>query len=97
MLYEVREYASLVWLCEPFGADKTELTRIQYTPDSGGEPLKVMSVCLPFVLVNQPRGPQFTLDVRRVKLARLDREFAETAWKALRAGSKQKKKQRKKR
>lgn len=40
---------------------------------------KVLSVCLPFVLVESADGEQELLDVRRVTLARLDEEFAHAA------------------
>ena len=83
-LYEIKEFPSWFWedgICP----DREELVRIQYTPEDGGIPLKVKSVCLPFVLVKDPRAQRFTLDVRQVKLARLDREFAKMAWNMLRA------------
>lgn len=90
-LYEVQEYPSLIWCDDNYATSREELIRIQYTPENGGVPLKVKSVCLPFVLVKHPRGQQFMIDIRRVKLARLDREFAKTAWKSLRARSSKRK------
>jgi hypothetical protein len=44
-------------------------------------PYKVVSVCLPFVLVEDMKGEHETLDVRRCVLARLDEDFAEAAIK----------------
>ena len=94
-LYEVREYPALVWCYEEFGTSRDEMIRIPFTPDSGGEPLKVLSVCLPFVLVKHPCGQRYTLDVRLVKLARLERGFAKTAWKSLDGSARKRKKKRK--
>jgi hypothetical protein len=37
---------------------------------------------VPGVLVNQPCGAKRTLDVRRPRLARPDRRYARSAWKA---------------
>lgn len=91
-LYEVQEYPSLIWCDDSYATSRDELIRIQHTPENGGVPLKVKSVCLPFVLVKHPHGQQFMLDIRRVKLARLDREFAKTAWSSLRIRRKKRKK-----
>ena len=93
-LYEVQEYPSLLWCDDNYATSRDELIRIQFTPENGGEPLKVKTVCLPFVLVKHPRGQEFMLDVRRVKLARLDKEFAKTAWNTLRVRRKRQKKKR---
>lgn len=46
--------------------------------------LKVISVCLPFVLVEDAKGEVSTLDTRRATLARLDKEFARLAMKKTR-------------
>jgi hypothetical protein len=45
-------------------------------------PLKVKSVCLPFVLASQPTGEKRTPDLRRCRLTRLEKAFAAVAWKA---------------
>jgi hypothetical protein len=47
-------------------------------------PLKVVAVCLPLVLARSPTGEEGTLDIRRFRLARLERRFARRAWKAYR-------------
>jgi hypothetical protein len=60
---------------------REELVRLCYLPETGGVPLKVLSICLPFVLVKQPSGEQRTLDVRKVRLARLNHKYAKAAWK----------------
>ncbi|MES2793351.1 MAG: hypothetical protein V4719_27315, partial [Planctomycetota bacterium] len=53
-----------------------------FMPEQGGVPLKVRSVCLPFILVKTPSGTLRNLDVRRHHLARLDRDHARIIWKA---------------
>ena len=40
-------------------------------------PMKVVEVCLPFVLVERATGRHRTLDVRRHKLARVSDRYAE--------------------
>jgi hypothetical protein len=50
-------------------------------PETSGQPLKVLSVCLPFVCVKDALGETRTLDLRKHRLARLDSRFARTVWK----------------
>ena len=52
--------------------------RIEYTPCDCGTPLRVESVCLPFVFVRSPAGTHSTLDVRRTELTRLPNDYAKT-------------------
>jgi hypothetical protein len=47
-------------------------------------PMKVLAVCLPLVLVRTPTGEHGGIDVRRFRLARLERRYARLAWKAYR-------------
>ena len=61
---------------------RDELVRIRMVPTQENIPLKVKSVCLPFVLAKQPTGERRTLDLRRCRLARLDKRYAAAAWKA---------------
>lgn len=60
---------------------REELVRLCTLPETGGVPLKVVSICLPFVLTRQPNGEKQLLDVRKVRLARLDPMYAKAAWK----------------
>ncbi len=46
--------------------------------------LRVLGVCLPFVLVEDAKEVASTLDTRRVKIALLDEHFAHRAMKKLR-------------
>jgi hypothetical protein len=78
-LYELPSY----WWCEDAALHpRDELVRIRLLPTQENQPLKVKSVCLPFVLAKQPTGERRTLDLRRCRLARLNRKYAAAAWKA---------------
>ncbi len=59
-----------------------EPVRIQLVPHGSGRPLKVESICLPFVLVKRPSGKRRTLDLRTCRLAGLDEGFGTVSWKA---------------
>ena len=82
LLHEIYELPSFLWCGDSTLSPREELVRIQVVPEEGGMPLKVQSVCLPYVLVKNPKGQRQMLDIRRLKLARLDRKFAKVAWKA---------------
>ena len=82
MLHTITELPSCMWCADASTLPLHEPIRIQFMPLQAGIPLKVQSVCLPFVLVKRPFGDQQTLDVRQVRFARIDREFATEAWKA---------------
>ena len=86
MLHVICELPSFLWCADASTQPLHEVIRIQFLPAEGGVPLKVESVCLPFVLVKRPRGDQRTLDLRRCRLARLDRAYASAAWKAYEKG-----------
>jgi hypothetical protein len=79
-LHVFYDFPSFFWDDSAIGR-RDETVRICYIPETGGVPLKVKSICLPFLLAKHPRGEQQTLDVRRVRLARLDPTYAKTAWK----------------
>jgi hypothetical protein len=82
VLDEVCEAPSFFWCDSGALMAREEVVRIRYTPTSEAMPLKVKGVCLPYVLVKQPCGAKRTLDVRKSRLARLDRRYARAAWKA---------------
>lgn len=89
LLFVIAEYGSFWWFMESWDQPPEEPVRIRYTPgSSGGIPLKVRSVCLPFVLVKAPSGDHSTLDLRTCQLARLSRSHARRAWKAIKLRSK---------
>lgn len=67
---------------------RTEPFRIAFVPFKRPVPLKVIDVCVPFVLVKRPDRTERVIDVRRYRLAGLDTRFARRARKALRASEK---------
>ena len=82
LLHVTAELPSFLWCTDAWSLPADEPMRIQFVPCGGGVPLKVQSVCLPFVLVKLPIGGRRTLDLRQCRLARLDRAYAKLAWKA---------------
>src|SRR6185295_14723900 len=82
VLHEVLEVLSLYWCRDSMLLPADEMVRVPYIPAGNGLPLKVKSVCLPFVLTRLPNGDCRTLDVRQCQLARLDRTYAVASWKA---------------
>jgi hypothetical protein len=81
-LFVIAELPSFWWCLDAWNRPLEEPVRIRFTPSAQGAPLKVRSVCLPFVLVKSPAGEQATLDLRNCQLARLDKMHAKRAWKA---------------
>lgn len=87
------EYASFNWC----GADLTvrppeEPIVITYQPFwDKHEPMKVKAVCLPFVLCKTVEKKHCVLDLRQVKVARVDRGFAKAVSKAKQADAKPRK------
>ena len=86
LLHVIAELPSFLWCGDAWTLPQHELIRIQFVPAGGGIPLKVKSVCLPFVLVKLPWGHRRTLDLRTYRLAQLDREYASVTWKAYKKG-----------
>jgi hypothetical protein len=82
VLHEVAEFPSFYWFCDNVFLDPEEVIRMRYLPVDGGLPLKVRSVCLPFVLVKLPTGEERPLDLRKCRVARLTQRYATRAWKA---------------
>jgi hypothetical protein len=86
-LYAITEWPSWFWHESDPAHPRDEPVRICSTPPSDSAPWKVRGVCLPFVLVRAPDGLESTLDIRKCRLARLDRKFGRRAWRALRAAN----------
>jgi hypothetical protein len=61
----------------------SELVRLRVMPGDACVPLKVFTICLPFVYAKTATGEVRTFDLRRHQLARLDREAAKEVWSAL--------------
>jgi hypothetical protein len=83
ILSEIVEWPSFFWHCDAQLLPPGELVRLQCRASEGGTPLKVKAICLPFVFVKSPGGQHRILDVRRHRLVRLTREYAELVWKAM--------------
>ncbi|MDB5335408.1 MAG: hypothetical protein JWN70_1027 [Planctomycetaceae bacterium] len=82
VLHVVCELPSFLWCSDSSTVRLDEPVRVPFMPKQGGVPLRVRSVCLPFILVKAPSGTLRILDVRRQLLARLDRAYARIVWKA---------------
>lgn len=82
-LHETYDYASFFWCCDDALEDRSQTVPIRFVASGSGEPLRVKAFCLPFVLVKHPVRGDFTLDIRRHQLARLDRAYGKLAWKSL--------------
>jgi hypothetical protein len=82
LLDEMHELPSFWWCLDSALHPRDRLVRLRMIPTHESLPLRVKSVCLPFVLTKQPSGQCRTLDLRRCHIARLDRTFATAAWKA---------------
>jgi hypothetical protein len=77
------------WRMESWNLPLDEPVRVRFMPPLESTPLKVKSVCVPFVLVKTPTGEKKTLDLRICQLARLDRAHAKRAWKAFKKSARQ--------
>ena len=80
VLDEIGEYVSFLWDRDPQILPPQEPIRVQWRTRTQGRPLKVDSICLPFVFVEMPNGKYRTLDVRQCRLARLDPDYARRVW-----------------
>jgi hypothetical protein len=81
-LYVVAEVPSYWWFEDDWSLPRHQPIRIRLTPPCEGAPLKVRSVCLPFVLVKMAAGDDRSIDLRNCQLARLNTRHAKRAWKA---------------
>ena len=86
ILRQVCEYVPMFAEGKPEDGDLPR--RILMLPKQGGLPLRVVEVCLPFVLVEQVDGTHATLDARRSRFARLTEEYARLAIKRIRGDRK---------
>jgi hypothetical protein len=81
-LHMLAEVPSYWWCADDWSLPRDRPVYIRFITSCDGAPLRVKSVCLPFVLVKHPSGQSSTLDLRKCQLARLDRQYARRAWKA---------------
>jgi hypothetical protein len=82
LLHEFIDVPSFFWCCDATLLAPEEPVWIRYLPQSAGMPLRVKSVCLPFVLVRNPWRVERALDLRKYRIARLAKRYAIRAWKA---------------
>ena len=87
VLSETYEFPSFFWCSDGTLLPPDEPVRMTFQSRTDQTPRKVKAICLPFVFVRTVQGAYETLDVRRQRLARLDRKYAEIVYKALRRKS----------
>lgn len=73
-------YQHVSWFCDPEPWKKGEPATSLLLPDNGGRPLKVVEVCLPFVLVETAAGKHKTLDVRQYRLAKVSDRYGDAVF-----------------
>ena len=54
-------------------------------------PMRIIDVCLPFVLIKDVEGDTLVLDTRRVRLARITKRFAREAFRRMKPNKRKKK------
>ena len=60
------------------------------------EPIRVLAVCVPFILIRYVTGQVRSLDCRQTRFARVDAAYGQLVWRAHRTLSKRKKKAKRK-
>lgn len=92
---KVNQYVTITHVTYEFLADDCfALPRAEIAPSRvtlmhgcAGRPLKVVGVCLPFVLVEDPAGTHSTVDLRKCQIALLNARFGRKAFKMLKTGA----------
>ena len=79
ILHDVEESYPLFASCEP-AAPPPRVTTYVSIPQWATGPLRVLAVCLPFVLVEFDCGMKRQLDVRRASLVRVPDEYGRAAF-----------------
>jgi hypothetical protein len=69
--------------CDGNWRDDGKLARFSFMAWTSGQPMKVVGVCLPFVLVRHADGRHDTVDLRRWTVARLSKRFGKAALKRM--------------
>ena len=75
-LFVITEMPSFWWNGGCWNLPHDQPVRIRLTYNCDGMPMRVKSVCLPFVLAKSPAGEQNTIDLRKCQIARLDQGYA---------------------
>lgn len=89
-LFILAEVPTYFWRMDAWDQPPEEPVRMRFMPSTQGSPLKVCSVCLPFVLVKSPNGDHSSLDLRSCQLARLNKSHARRVWKAFKKSTQKK-------
>ena len=98
ILHVIDEFLPLVFDSNDASWRSVQPFRVRWLPYGDQSPMKVKSVCLPFVFVMLPDGAHRTLDVRRHQLAEVARDYGRSVFEAARDRRKRRaKKQAKKR
>ena len=67
----------------PPGETHNRVLKADYIPHDAGDPLRIVGVCLPFILAENAYKRHVTLDVRRQHLVKLDSAYTRRALKKL--------------
>ncbi len=84
------QWPSWMWCGDDsWSNDRTAVIRaVWLPPGERQQPQKVLAACLPLVFVKSATGECETLDLRQVRLARLDCRYAKIVWRSLRRAKK---------
>ncbi|MCA8995935.1 MAG: hypothetical protein KDA80_03095 [Planctomycetaceae bacterium] len=85
---EIVRLPSFFWCGDAEELKPDELVRIRCESSENGLPLKVMAVCLPYVLLKDPWGDHRTNDTRLTEFVKLNKHYAKAVRKAFRKLSK---------
>ncbi len=85
LLTETVAVPSYFWDSGGVSLPPNEMVRLRLIPENAGQPLRVITSCLPFVYARTCMGEITTIDTRQMQLVRLDRKCAKVVWKSLRA------------
>lgn len=81
----LQRFKEFIWPCAAFDVSGAVRTiRYRELPEETDTPLKIVEVCLPFVLVRKPDGSHLSIDTRQVQLTRVSDRFGRKCFKRLR-------------
>jgi hypothetical protein len=75
-------------ICASTPSQEIPVSRFTLMSDDAGQAHKVVAVCLPFVLVEDPNGKSGSLDLRRHRIAKLTEKYGRKAFKTKKANQK---------
>lgn len=74
---------SYFWCFESLDYPRNEMVQMNFVPSESGQPLEVVAICLPFLLVEDFASQRQILDLRHARIARVNEAFAEKTRKSL--------------